>query len=101
MGNTTKRVKGKIEELAGKAKAGVGKTIGNEQMQVEGKARELTGKARLEVAKAAERARAHKSVAHAMPSSNVGLAVRAYRADGRWRLLRPVRMAPSRQAGEP
>jgi uncharacterized protein YjbJ (UPF0337 family) len=53
----TDRVKGKIEELAGKAKARIGKTIGNEQMQVEGTTEQVTGKAKQKVAKVGERAK--------------------------------------------
>jgi uncharacterized protein YjbJ (UPF0337 family) len=56
MGNKTNRAKGKLGELAGKAKAHVGKAIGNEQMQAEGKALELKGKASQQIAKAGERA---------------------------------------------
>jgi uncharacterized protein YjbJ (UPF0337 family) len=58
MASATKtRVKGKLNELAGKAKAKVGKALGNEQMEAEGLARELKGKATQEIVKAGERAR--------------------------------------------
>lgn len=57
MGNTTERAKGKLEELAGKAKARMGKLIDNEQMQFEGAARQLTGRAKQELAKVGERAK--------------------------------------------
>ena len=55
MGNGTKRVKGKVEEIKGTLKEGVGDLIGNEQMQVEGHAEKATGQARQDVAKAEER----------------------------------------------
>jgi uncharacterized protein YjbJ (UPF0337 family) len=51
------RAKGKLDELAGKAKAAVGKAMGNEQMQAEGRARQLKGKTTQEVVKAGERVR--------------------------------------------
>jgi uncharacterized protein YjbJ (UPF0337 family) len=52
---TTTRTKGKLQELKGKAKAGVGKLIGNEQMQMEGKAEASGSKAKRAVARAGER----------------------------------------------
>lgn len=52
MGNVSSRTKGKVEELAGRAKAGVGRVIGNEQMQIEGTAKRIKGKAMQEAAKA-------------------------------------------------
>jgi uncharacterized protein YjbJ (UPF0337 family) len=52
---TTTRAKGKLKELSGKAKAGVGKLIGNEQMQLEGKAQATGSKTRQAAAKAGER----------------------------------------------
>jgi uncharacterized protein YjbJ (UPF0337 family) len=55
MTKTGNRAKGKLEELAGKAKVRLGKAIGNEQMQAEGVARQLRGKATQEVVKAGER----------------------------------------------
>lgn len=55
MGNTTTRAKGKIQELAGKAKAKVGKALHNEQMEAEGNAAAITGKAVQEIVKASER----------------------------------------------
>jgi uncharacterized protein YjbJ (UPF0337 family) len=55
MGNGTKRVKGKVEEIKGTLKESVGDLIGNEQMQAEGHAEKLTGQARQDVAKAEER----------------------------------------------
>ena len=57
MRTVSTRTKGKVEELAGRAKARVGRAIGNEQMQVEGTAKSLKGKAVQEVAKATGRAR--------------------------------------------
>jgi uncharacterized protein YjbJ (UPF0337 family) len=54
MGNGAKRVKGKVEEIKGTLKEGVGNLIGNEQMQAEGHAEKVTGQARQDVAKAAE-----------------------------------------------
>ena len=55
MGNGTERVKGKVEEIKGTLKEGVGDLIGNEQMQTEGHAEKVTGQARQDVAKAEER----------------------------------------------
>ncbi len=55
MGNPTERVKGKVEEIKGTLKEGVGDLIGNEQMQAEGHADKITGQARQNVAKAEER----------------------------------------------
>jgi uncharacterized protein YjbJ (UPF0337 family) len=57
MKNASDRAKGKLDELAGKAKSRLGKAIGNEQMQAEGAARQLRGKATQEVVKAGERAK--------------------------------------------
>jgi uncharacterized protein YjbJ (UPF0337 family) len=51
------RIKGKVEELAGRAKTGVGRAIGNERMQIEGTAKHLKGKAMQEAAKARGRVR--------------------------------------------
>lgn len=55
MGNGTKRVKGKVEEIKGTLKQGVGDLIGNEQMHMEGHAEKVTGQARQAMAKAEER----------------------------------------------
>jgi uncharacterized protein YjbJ (UPF0337 family) len=55
MGNGTKRVKGKVEEIKGTLKEGVGNLIDNEHMEMEGHAKKLTGQARQDVAKAEER----------------------------------------------
>ena len=55
MDNGTKRVKGKVEEIKGTLKEGVGDLIDNEQMQAEGHAEKVTGQARQDVAKAEER----------------------------------------------
>ena len=55
MGNGTKRVKGKVEEIKGTLKESVGDLIGNEQMQAEGHAEKVAGQARQDVAKAEER----------------------------------------------
>lgn len=57
MSNVGNRTRGKIQELAGKAKAKVGKALGNEQMQAEGNAAALTGMAVQEIVKAGERAK--------------------------------------------
>jgi uncharacterized protein YjbJ (UPF0337 family) len=57
MKNASNRAKGKLDELAGKAKSRLGKAIGNEQMQAEGAARQLKGKATQEVVKVGERAK--------------------------------------------
>lgn len=54
MGNGTERAKGKVEEIRGAVKEGVGDLIGNEQMQAEGHAEKVTGQARQEVVKAEE-----------------------------------------------
>ena len=52
MGNISNRTKGKVEELAGRAKAAVGRVIGNERMHIEGTAKRLKGQATQEAAKA-------------------------------------------------
>jgi uncharacterized protein YjbJ (UPF0337 family) len=54
MGNGTERAKGKVEEIKGAVKEGVGNLIGNEQMQAEGHVEKDTGQARQDVAKAEE-----------------------------------------------
>lgn len=45
MSNEDDRAKGKVEELGGKVKSGVGSAIGNKQMEAEGRADELKGDA--------------------------------------------------------
>jgi uncharacterized protein YjbJ (UPF0337 family) len=55
MGNGTKRVMGKVEEIKGTLKERVGDLIGNNQMQTEGHAEKVTGQARQAVAKVEER----------------------------------------------
>jgi uncharacterized protein YjbJ (UPF0337 family) len=55
MGSGTERVKGKVEEIKGAMKEGVGDLIDNEQMQAEGHAEKVKGQARQDVAKAGER----------------------------------------------
>ena len=57
MTSASKRARGKVEELSGKAKAKVGKLLGNEQMQAEGAVRALKGKVKQELVKAGERAK--------------------------------------------
>lgn len=53
--NTTERIEGKVEEIAGTIKKNIGHIIGSEQMEVDGKFRELEGQGRQKVAKASER----------------------------------------------
>jgi uncharacterized protein YjbJ (UPF0337 family) len=66
------RAKGKLAELAGKAKATVGKAIGNEEMEAEGLARELTGKAAQEIVKAGQRAKGRVEEAVGEAKKRVG-----------------------------
>lgn len=76
MANSTKtRVKGKLDELAGKAKAKVGKALGNEQMEAEGLARELKGKATQEVVKATQRVKGRVEEAVGTLKKRVGKAL--------------------------
>jgi uncharacterized protein YjbJ (UPF0337 family) len=69
---TTTRAKGKLRELKGKAKAGVGKLIGNEQMQIEGRAEATGSKAKQAVAKAGERLRGGAEVLGGATEKRVG-----------------------------
>jgi uncharacterized protein YjbJ (UPF0337 family) len=52
MGDRKQRVKGKAEDLMGRAKKKDGKTAGNRSQQVRGAAKELKGKARNAAGKA-------------------------------------------------
>lgn len=52
---STERAEGKVQEIAGSLKKGVGRLIGNEQMEAEGKAKEMMGQAHQEKAKAGQR----------------------------------------------
>lgn len=52
---STERVEGKVQEIAGSLKKGVGRLIGNEQMEAEGKVKEMRGQAHQEKAKAGQR----------------------------------------------
>jgi uncharacterized protein YjbJ (UPF0337 family) len=54
MGNGTERAKGKLQEIKGAVKEGVGDLIDNEQMQAEGHVEKVKGQARQDVAKAEE-----------------------------------------------
>jgi uncharacterized protein YjbJ (UPF0337 family) len=72
MTNAGNRAKGKLDELAGNAKARVGKAIGNEQMQAEGAARQLKGKATQEVVKAGERAKGKVEEVAGLAKSKLG-----------------------------
>ena len=72
MSNTAKRLKGKLEELGGAAKAGLGKALGNERMEASGKATELKGKARQAAAKAGERLKGTAEVVKGAVKGSVG-----------------------------
>ncbi len=52
MAENQERGKGKLEEIGGQIKKGVGNMTGNEQMEAEGRAQELKGEGRQETAKA-------------------------------------------------
>ncbi len=54
MSHTDDKAKGKLDEIGGNIKQGIGKLIGNEQMQAEGKAQELKGEAQQEAARNAD-----------------------------------------------
>jgi uncharacterized protein YjbJ (UPF0337 family) len=55
MGNREQKLKGAVEEVAGKLKAGLGRAVGSRQLEAEGQATEEKGKTRQEAAKAGER----------------------------------------------
>ena len=76
MGNTTGRVRGKVTELAGKAKARVGKALGNEQMLVEGNAKAIRGKAAQEIIKAGERIKGRVEQVAGSAKKRVGEAIK-------------------------
>lgn len=76
MRKTTGRVRGKVTELAGKAKASVGKAIGNEQMEAEGTARALRGKATQELIKATERIKGTVERVAGSAKQRVGAAIK-------------------------
>lgn len=84
MSNTSHRAKRKLDELAGRAKAKVGKAIGNEQMQLEGKAKELAAKAKQGIAKSAERAKGTIEQVTGSAKKRVGLLIKnqQVRAEG-------------------
>ena len=75
MTNSDDRAKGKMEELGGKVKSGVGSAIGNEQMEAEGRATELKGETRQESAKAAERGKGAMEELGGKVKSGVGSAI--------------------------
>jgi uncharacterized protein YjbJ (UPF0337 family) len=54
MGSTADKAKGAANEVAGKAKQGIGKAVDSPKMQGEGKAQELKGKGQQAVGKAKE-----------------------------------------------
>lgn len=51
MDENKERAKGKLDEVVGNVKQGLGDLTGNEQMQAEGRAQELGGESRQDVAK--------------------------------------------------
>ncbi|HEX6288023.1 MAG TPA: CsbD family protein [Herpetosiphonaceae bacterium] len=51
MDENKERAKGKIDEVVGNIKQGVGSAFGNERMEAEGRAQELGGESRQDVAK--------------------------------------------------
>jgi uncharacterized protein YjbJ (UPF0337 family) len=57
MSNSSKRIEGAAQKMAGKIKGAAGKLIDNEQMQAEGKATELKGQGKESAAKGAERSK--------------------------------------------
>ena len=52
MDENKERAKGKLDEVVGNVKQGVGNLTGNEQWQAEGRAQELEGESRQDAAKA-------------------------------------------------
>lgn len=90
MGNAGTRAKGKLQELAGKAKAKVGKAIGNEQMEAEGNAKALTGMATQEIVKAGERARGKVEEVAGRIKKEVGKAIenQQMQAEGKLKALK-------------
>ena len=57
MSENEERGKGKLQEIGGSLKAGLGNLTGNEQMEAEGNAQKLGGEARQEAAKTAGQAK--------------------------------------------
>ena len=55
MDNRKQKLKGAVEEVAGKIKKSVGRAVGSRQVEAEGVATEEKGKTRQEAAKAGER----------------------------------------------
>lgn len=51
MNENNERAKGKLDEIAGNIKQGVGNLTGNERLEAEGHAQELSGEGRQETAK--------------------------------------------------
>lgn len=51
MDENKERAKGKLDEVVGNVKQGVGSTFGNERMEAEGRAQELGGESRQDAAK--------------------------------------------------
>lgn len=90
MGNTSIRAKGKLLELAGKAKAKVGKTIGNEEMEIDGNAKAIRGKAAQEIVKAGERARGKVEEVAGRIKKEVGKAIenQQMQAEGKLKTLK-------------
>jgi uncharacterized protein YjbJ (UPF0337 family) len=76
MRKSTGRVRGKVTELAGKAKATVGKALGNEQMEAEGVAKALRGKATQELIKASERIKGTVEQVAGSAKKRVGAAIK-------------------------
>ena len=57
MSTTGTKIEGKVEELGGKLKKGVGQAINDPQMEAEGKGHEVEGKAKVAGAETVERAK--------------------------------------------
>ena len=51
MNENNERAKGKVDEVVGNVKQGVGSAFGNERLEAEGRAQELGGESRQDVAK--------------------------------------------------
>lgn len=51
MNENNERAKGKMDEIAGNVKQGIGNLTGNERMEAEGRAQELGGESRQDAAK--------------------------------------------------
>jgi uncharacterized protein YjbJ (UPF0337 family) len=80
---TTTRAKGKLHELKGRAKAGVGKLLGNERMQIEGRAEATGSRAQQAVTKAGERLQGGAEVLGGAAEKGLGAATGDKRMEAR------------------